>query len=148
MFDKFLRLSIFCAALFMSVGIIACEAPSPKFSRDEAIAKAKNLVETAFYTHGGKVEKIQTANAELLKRAEAFQKIDQPTNEDADDLVWFVTVKAPFWSLSPPIWNEGETRYRKAEYRGDEHYYIFDSTTGEQIGHASNGDVVGFVNFP
>lgn len=118
------------------------------FSREQAIAKASELVETALYTHGGEVEEIQAVHAEILTRGQAFQRIGQPANKDANSLVWYVTVKAPFWSWSPPTSVEGETGYQKAEFRGDEHYYIIDAMTGEQEMYGSNGRFVGNVKFP
>ncbi len=130
-----------------STTLIPSEAVT-KISREEAIAIAREQVETILYLHGGEVEEIQSIEAEILPRVEAFQKIEQIFNKDAKGLVWFVTVKAPFWSWSPPFSNEGETGYRKAEYRGDEHYYIIDAMSGEQEMYGSNGRVVGNVRFP
>lgn len=152
----FARLKTFGVLVILAL-VVACNTPNsnvnatgapPKFSREQAIAKAREQIATILYLHGGEVKEIQSIEAESMTRAEAFQKIGQPLNGDANGQVWFVTVKAPFWSLSPPFIVEGETGYRKAKYQGDEHFYIFDLETGEQEMNQSKGKVVGEVKFP
>lgn len=117
------------AGLLILVMLVAgCAAPTPAFSREQAIARARQAVMESMPEYAPMHVRIDSVSAELVSLADAEQRMNSLAETgDANVRVWFVTVlgKIVFEGPSPP-------EVGHLIYEADTMHFVFDAATGDQ----------------